>query len=129
MADDTTTHGEVTAVRSRTRPRMRTGAASELLTSDRRRLALDRLFEHGAPMALADVADEVAVRECGCHLVDIPAERVLRVYNSLYHTHVPDLVGAGLVEYDQERDVVTLAEGAGAVETPLRRAERTETTV
>ncbi|WP_449271602.1 DUF7344 domain-containing protein [Halopiger xanaduensis] len=28
----------------------------------------------------------------------------------LYHTHIPKLEEAGIVTYDQERDIVTLAE-------------------
>jgi len=49
----------------------------------------------------------VAIRETGHNVADIPAEQVQKVYLSLYHDHLPRLVDAGLLEYDQERDLVT----------------------
>jgi len=78
------------------------------LSNSRRREALRCLGEYDEPLALADLADEVAVAERGGPITDIRAEVVKRVYVSLYHTHVPKLEDAGLVRYDQERDIVAL---------------------
>lgn len=58
-------------------------------------------------MSLPDLADECVVMEHECHLDDIPAETVKRMYMSLYHRHIPSLVEDGVVEYDQEHDLVT----------------------
>lgn len=60
-------------------------------------------------MTLADLADEVAEREAGASLSAVSAEEVLEVYLSLYHSHVPKLVEARMVEYSQERDLVALS--------------------
>jgi hypothetical protein len=80
-------------------------------TEDRATLALEVLEEHGEPLPLADVADEVAVREADCSLDEIAASEVLWIYDDLYYDHVPTLVGAGLVEYDQETDCLRRVEG------------------
>lgn len=77
-----------------------------ILASERRRHVLTIVDEHGEPLALADVADEVAIRESGRPLTELSAQRVARVYTSLYHDHLPRLQDAGLLEYDQNRDLV-----------------------
>lgn len=87
----------------------------DLLATERRRHALRCLTDHGS-LALPDLADEVARREHDAPLPEIPEDAVLRIYLSLYHTHVPKLAEAGVVRYSQDRDVVALAEQADAVE-------------
>lgn len=79
-----------------------------LLSSERRRHVLGCLDEHG-PMALPDLADEVAEREHDAALSQVPEDAVLKTYLSLYHTHVPKLTNGGVVRYDQDRDTVALA--------------------
>ncbi|SEW19528.1 DUF7344 domain-containing protein [Halobacterium jilantaiense] len=90
-------------------------ALHDLLSSERRRHALDCLTEHG-PMALPDLADEVADREHDEPLPQVPEDAVLTIYLSLYHTHVPKLQTAGVVDYDQDRDLVALADDAGTLD-------------
>jgi hypothetical protein len=77
----------------------------DVLANSRRRIALQCLCEH-TQMTLPDLAEEVSVREFGEPLQDIPPERVRDVYFSLYHTHVPKLSAADLVEYHQDQDIV-----------------------
>ena len=79
----------------------------DLLASTRRRELLALVEEH-REISLPDVADEVAVSEAETGIVAIDPETVLDVYLSLYHDHVPRLVEAGLVRYDQELDLVAL---------------------
>ncbi|RZH66306.1 DUF7344 domain-containing protein [Natrinema altunense] len=80
--------------------------AFALLADQRRRLLLAVMWTYGEELTLPDAAEEVAVRETGRKVTNIPAERVREVYLSLYHDHLPRLVDAGLLEYDQERDLV-----------------------
>lgn len=82
----------------------------------RRRYALRGLRMYEDPMTLADLADEVAIRENEAPITEISAETVKRVYLSLYHTHVPKLEEAGLVQYDQDTDMVALSERADDIE-------------
>lgn len=77
-----------------------------LLASERRRHVITIVSGVGEPITLADVADEVAIRESGRPLTELSPERVARVYTSLYHDHLPRLQDAGIVTYDQERDLV-----------------------
>ncbi|SER57638.1 DUF7344 domain-containing protein [Natrinema salaciae] len=80
--------------------------AFALLADQRRRLLLVVMRSYGEELTLPDAAEEVAVRETGHSVANISAERVQEVYLSLYHDHLPRLVDAGLLEYDQERDLV-----------------------
>lgn len=80
----------------------------DALAHARRRFAIDILSDATAPMALADLAAEIAARESGgtgAHL-----EQQKRVQTDLYHCHVPKLEAAGLVEFDRERRTVRLVE-------------------
>lgn len=81
--------------------------------------ALSLLQSHGERLALADVADELAVCERDAPLSEIPGEFVLEVYCSLYHDHVPRLEDLGLVSYDQETDTVAPTETLLTLESGL----------
>ena len=81
-------------------------AALRVLSNPRRRHTLRVVREHGEEISLPDVADEVAVREHDRPLPEISAETVSDIYISIYHDHLPRLVDAGLLGYDQERDLV-----------------------
>lgn len=77
-----------------------------LLADRRRRLLLLVLRRYDEPLTLPDAAEAVAERETGRSIVDLSPDRVAEVYISLYHDHLPRLVDAGLLRYDQERDMV-----------------------
>lgn len=80
-----------------------------ILSSERRRYALSCLQRYRNPMALADLAEEVALLESDkATVAEIPAEDVKTVYMMLYHTHIPKLVDADVVDYDQATDSVRL---------------------
>ncbi|UTF53179.1 DUF7344 domain-containing protein [Natronosalvus rutilus] len=79
------------------------------VAAERRRLLLSVLEEHEQELTLPDAAEEVAQCETGKPITELSAERVANVYISLYHDHLPRLVDAGLLEYDQERDLVAPA--------------------
>ena len=82
-------------------------SAFAVLADHRSRLLLRVMHTYDEEVTLADAAEGVASRETGKPIVDISAEHVADVYISLYHDHLPRLVDAGLLEYDQERDLVT----------------------
>lgn len=77
----------------------------------RERYLLYCLSRHGTT-ALWDLADEVVVWETGERLPGVPAEQCRTVYLSLYHTHVPRLERAGLVEFEDDRELVALSDAA-----------------
>lgn len=88
---------------------------------ERRLHALAVLESHDDSLTLADLAEEVAVREYGRPLTDISPQTVLDVYLSLYYDHLPSLVEAGLATYDQESDrVVPAGPGSDSDSDPAR---------
>lgn len=96
-----------------------TDALLGLLANFRRRQALTTLVRH-EDLSLPDLADEVAVAERDDLLSNIDPNEVLAVYLSLYHTHVPKLAAAGVVEYDQRDDYVALTGTGRALESAIR---------
>jgi hypothetical protein len=88
----------------------------ESLTHPRRRYAIRCLEDYGKSMALADLADEIAAWENDAPLTEVSAEEVKQIYLSLYHKHVPKLDSAGVVRYEQERDMVQLTDDTAQLE-------------
>ena len=77
-----------------------------VLANGRRRFVLEFLEDH-PDVSLADIAEYIACREQECALAEIPEQEVLRIYSSLWHRHIPKLVDAGFITYDQEEDRVS----------------------
>ena len=75
---------------------------------DRQQLLLACLERFDEPVSLPDLAEAIAEQETGEALEDIPGEEVTEIYLSLYHHHVPALADIGLLEYDQEIDLVQI---------------------
>ena len=75
------------------------------LANKRRRLAIYCLSEHRW-LTLADLAEQVVEFE-GVSVQEVSAKYTTEVYFSLYHTHVPKLVDAGLARYSQDQDLVS----------------------
>ena len=84
----------------------------DALADYRRRRVLRLAVDHRTPLALSDVADEIAAAEHDGRFTDISEGEITRIYTSLYHSHVPKLVEAGLLEYDQDVDAVALGDRA-----------------
>jgi len=79
----------------------------EVLSRSHRRFALLALRTCGGVLALADLSVAVARMEA-----DETGRRSRRTApgtsRSLYHDHVPKMVDAGVVEFDEDRRVVRL---------------------
>lgn len=80
----------------------------ELVFDRRCRYAIHCLRAYQNPLTLADLAEQVAVRERGVPLTEIAATDVKEIYMSLYYTQIPVLESENLVRYDQETDTVAL---------------------
>lgn len=94
----------------------------DLLANQRRQYVLACLLDHRQAIAMTDLTDDVAIRENERPLTEIPKEAVQTIATSLYHVHIPKLVDAGAVEYDQERDLVRVSETTDLVERVLSLA-------
>lgn len=90
-----------------------------LLGDRRRRAVLECLVENTQAIALADLAEDIAAREHEASRTEIPEETIQRIATSLYHVHVPQLVDAGVVEYDRDRDQIRPSERTGRIQRAL----------
>ncbi|AFK18245.1 ArsR family transcriptional regulator [Haloferax mediterranei ATCC 33500] len=78
----------------------------EVLSNDRRRMAIE--FLQDGDLTLRELSERIAEAETG----ESPPPRNIRqsAYVSLQQTHIPKLVELGIVDYDDESKIVTLAE-------------------
>lgn len=88
----------------------------DLLSHRRRRAVLDLLLTHDRPLSLTDLRNEVVEREQDTEITKIPEQRVRGVHVDLYHVHIPKLVEAGVVTYDQDRKLVEPTEKLSELE-------------
>lgn len=93
----------------------------ELLKNHRRRSVLTHIRDHGET-ALGDLAEAIAAEENDTTVEELSADERKRVYIGLYQTHLPKMDGAGVVEYDQNRGVVS---AGPAIDQMLRYLEPT----
>ena len=84
--------------------------AFRLLSHAHRRALLECLDRHDVPLAMSDVAKEVARTNRERSISEIPDRVIDEIYLSLYHSHVPRLAANDAVSYDAEREVVALTE-------------------
>lgn len=78
------------------------------LAHSRRRRVLDVLSESDSPMALADLAADIASRESKESEETADEASIERVQISLYHNHVPKLADASIVEFNASKRTVSL---------------------
>lgn len=74
----------------------------DLLSSPRRRSVLRHLGRDGEPIRLQRLAELIAARENDKTVDRLTDRERKRVYVSLYQTHVPAMVEAGVIEYESE---------------------------
>ncbi|EMA29968.1 DUF7344 domain-containing protein [Haloarcula japonica] len=85
-----------------------------LLSSHYRRYFLYGLSQYTTPVSLAVLTDTVTEFEHGTPAEQYRDER-LKIYTALYHNHLPRLVDAGVVEYNQSEDMVDIGPNASAL--------------
>lgn len=81
-----------------------------VFTNPRRRRAISILREADSPLALADVAIDLARQESGDSDRKRDWNRIKSIYIALYHNHIPRLQDLGLAKFDTDRKTVTLSE-------------------
>jgi hypothetical protein len=90
------------------------GDIHDVLRNDRRRLAIKALRDRNGQASVRDLAEEVAARETGED--PPPKNKRQSVYVSLHQTHLPKLDDLGILEYDGDSKIVTLADRVEEVE-------------
>jgi DNA-binding transcriptional ArsR family regulator len=84
----------------------------ELLKNRRRREVLSYLLEADETVTLGELAEQIAAWENDTDVNALSSDQRKRVYVALYQTHLPKMDDAGIVEYDQDRGLITLADNA-----------------
>jgi DNA-binding transcriptional ArsR family regulator len=80
------------------------------LANRRRRYALHHLKQTGEPVAVRELAEQVAAWENDTAVDDLDSQERKRVYIALYQSHLSTMDEAGLVTYDDEAGTVELAD-------------------
>ncbi|WP_226007318.1 DUF7344 domain-containing protein [Natrinema salinisoli] len=84
----------------------------ELLKNRRRREVLAYLLEADETVTLGELAEQIAAWENETEVDALSSDQRKRVYVALYQTHLPKMDDAGIVEYDQDRGLISLADNA-----------------
>lgn len=102
-------------------------AVFDILSNSRRRFLLSRLQQRGEPVALVDLADEIAAWENDTTVDELTDKQSKRVYVSVYQTHVPKLESTGLIEYDSESGLIELTQAARQINGYMPEGDDDET--
>lgn len=97
----------------------------DLFAHPYRRYLLYYLYLYANPVQLPDVAHQITVWETNEPAKDHLQDR-LRIYNALYHDHLPMLIEADVIEYNQEEDMIDRGTAAEALLPAVERSFRTE---
>ncbi|MFB6122930.1 MAG: hypothetical protein ABEJ78_05675 [Haloferacaceae archaeon] len=87
-----------------------------MLSNQRRRYVLRYLREDPGPVRIRDLSEQIAAWENDVDVADLDYRQRKRVYTSLHQTHLPKLDDAGIVEYDQDRGTIELADRAAELD-------------
>lgn len=96
----------------------------DILSSPRRRYVLYYLRTVGEPVALNDLAEQVAAWENDTTVEELSDQERKRVYVSLYQTHIPKLDSVGIVDYDQQSGQVALTNKVHRIDDYLTESSR-----
>lgn len=92
------------------RPSLSNDDIYDQLANRRRRYALHYLKQTGEPVAVRELAEQVAAWENATAIDDLDSQERKRVYISLYQSHLSSMDEAGLITYDDEASTVKLAD-------------------
>ena len=84
--------------------------AFDILSNARRRFVLRELQQTSDSVELVELAERLAAEENDVTRKALTSQQRKRTYVSLYQTHVPKLVEAGVVTYDQDTGEIAATE-------------------
>lgn len=86
-----------------------------LLMNRRRRQVLTYLLGTEGTVTLSDLAEHIAAWENDIEIRALNSAQRKRVYVGLYQTHLPKMDDAGVIDYNQDRGLITLGENADSL--------------
>jgi len=84
----------------------------EILKNERRREVIRYLRDHEKQVTLSDLAEHIAALENDTDVASITSSQRKRVYVGLYQCHLPKMADMGIVQFNQNRGIVSLGENA-----------------
>jgi hypothetical protein len=88
----------------------------EMLADRRRRYTLHYLKQRDEPVAVGDLAEQVAAWENEKTVPALTSQERKRVYIALYQSHLSRLDAEGLVDYDEDASTVELTDSLRGVD-------------
>lgn len=95
----------------------------DLLKNRRRRQILAYLSETDETATLSELAEQIAAWENDIEIRELNSAQRKRVYVALYQTHLPKMDDAGVIEYNQDRGLITLLENADLLQEYLEKTQ------
>lgn len=89
----------------------------EILKNNRRRIVLEYLQQQDDPVELSALADHVTAIENDTDVDSITSSERKRVYVALYQFHLPKMAGMDIIEYDQDRGLISLTDRGASLYT------------
>lgn len=80
----------------------------DILKNGRRRMVLKFLLEHENPVRIGTLAEHVAANENDKAVGELNSRERKRAYVGLYQAHLPRMHDAGVIEFNQNRGLVSL---------------------
>jgi len=87
-----------------------TDAIFETLSNRRRRYVLHYLKRVGEPVSVRELSERLAAWENQIPRSAVRPQQRKRLYTAMHQTHLPKMAELGVVDYDPNRSVVSLAE-------------------
>ena len=78
----------------------------ELCGNEHRRIVIGTLLDERRALTMRDLSEAIVEYNHHVPLREVSGETMTQLRIELHHLHVPKLVAAGLVEYDDDRELV-----------------------
>lgn len=101
--------------------------AFDILRNSRRRAVISCLRERGETMSVKELATHVAAEEYNVSPNEISREQYKRVYTGLYQCHLERADDLGVIDFDSEKNTVSLREEVTSLDPFLDDGDRMET--
>lgn len=103
-------------------------ALFEVFTNKRRRYILYYVYEIAKPVTIEEIAEYVLVQEAETDVTDLSEKELQPCVLDIYHSHLPKLEQANVVDYDPRSHTVRAWEHAERVQPILEVAKQLEDT-
>lgn len=101
----------------------------DILSNQRRRAVLHQLIRCKYPVSFEELVETVATAETTTDSTEISDQAYEHVALDLYHTQLPTLAQHDVIEYDEAKELIQLADTIRPLDEHLHLAEQQEQTL